>query len=288
MAWLLSQINPIVQLSIVIMMISIGMQVTPTQIAGAVVQTRLMAKALLANLIIVPLVALFLVWVFHLPQGLALGFLLVAAAPGAPLIPKLTEVARANLPFSVGLMFVLSVLAIVTTPLTANLILPLDETIQFDVLEVIQSLVLLQLLPLLAGLAVGRWLPAVQKAVVRPSILLANLATAAIIILVIMRDYRTLMALAWTAVAAMLILIVSMLLTGWMLGGPQKASRRSLALGTSAQSNGLALLITSSSFPGTGADIGVIAFGLLNIVINFAVAIYWHRSAQAQGARHSR
>lgn len=284
MAWLLSQINPIIQLTIVITMISIGMQVTLAQIAGAVMQTRLMAKALLANLIIIPLVALFLVWVFHMPQGLALGFLLVAAAPGAPLIPKLAEVARANLPFSVGLMFVLAVLAIVTTPLTANLILPLDDTIEFDVLKVIKSLVLLQLLPLLAGLAIGRWLPRVQKAVVRPSILLANFATAAIILLVIMRDYQTLIALPWTAVAAMLILIVSMLLLGWMLGGPQKASRRSLALGTSAQSNGLALLITSSSFPGTGADIAVIAFGVLNIIINFGVAIYWHRRPAASDA----
>ena len=174
-------------------------------------------------------------------------------------------------------MFTLTVLTIVVTPLTANLILPLDENIQFDVSAIIKSLLLFQLLPLLGGLAIQRWLKGVKQILLRPSILLANLTLAAIIGLVLWRDYQTLLALPWTTVAAMLLLIVCALLSGWFLGGRDTSTRKALALGTSAQSNGLALLISSSSFPGTGADVAVVAFGLLNIITNFSVAIYWNR-----------
>ena len=92
-------INPLIQFSIVVTMVSVGMQVTGAQIIGTVSNSGLMARALLANLIILPLVAVLLVWMFSVPQGLAIGFLLVAASPGAPLIPKLAEVARAHLFF---------------------------------------------------------------------------------------------------------------------------------------------------------------------------------------------
>jgi BASS family bile acid:Na+ symporter len=258
-------------------MVSIGMQVTGAQIIGAVSNIGLMVRALLANLIILPLVAVLLVWAFSIPQGLAIGFLLVAASPGAPLIPKLAEVARANLPFAVGLMFILAVLAIVTTPLTASVILPLDENIQFDTLRVMRSLTILQLITLFAGLGIQRWLPKVKGVLLRPLILLANLSLIVIIALVVWRDYQTLFALPWTTVLAILLLISCALLSGWLLGGPQTGTRKALALGTSAQSNGLALLITSINFPGIGADIAVVAFGLLNIVINFGVAVYWGR-----------
>lgn len=281
-------INPLIQFSIVVIMVSVGMQVTGAQIIGAVSNSGLMAKALLANLIILPLVAVLLVWMFSVPQGLAIGFLLVAASPGAPLIPKLAEVAGANLPFAVGLMFVLAVLAIVTTPLTASIILPLDENIQFDTLRVIRSLVILQLLPLLTGLGIQRWLPGVKSVLLRPSILLANLSIVAIIVLVVWRDYVTLLALPWTTILAIILLITCALLCGWLLGGPQTGTRKALALGTSAQSNGLALLISSMNFPGTGADIAVVAFGLLNIVINFSVAIYWNRKTGAHKAENSK
>ena len=270
-------INPLIQFSIVVTMVSIGMQVTGAQIIGAVSNIGLMTRALLANLIILPLVAVMLVWMFSVPQGLAIGFLLVAASPGAPLIPKLAEVARANLPFAVGLMFILAVLAIVTTPLTASVILPLDENIQFDTLRVIQSLIILQLIPLFSGLGIQRWLPKVKGVLLRPLILLVNLSIVVIIALVVWRDHQTLFALPWTTVLAMLLLIGCALLSGWLLGGPQTGTRKALALGTSAQSNGLALLIASLNFPGMGADIAVVAFGVLNIVINFAVAVYWGR-----------
>ena len=139
-----------IQLTIVVMMCSMGLQVTGMEILAAVSRRSLLARALLANIILVPLIAYLLIRLFNLPAVVAAGILIVAAAPGAPLIPKYAEIARGNLPFSAGLMFVLAVLAIVTAPLTINIFLSASENVEFDVLTVIKTLLLFQLVPLLS------------------------------------------------------------------------------------------------------------------------------------------
>ena len=235
-----------------------------------------MAKALLANIVLVPLAAFFLLLLFELPDPVAVGILVLAAAPGAPLIPKYSEIAKGDIPFSVGLMFVLSVLAIVTAPLTIDLFLTESEAFSFDVLAVISTLVIFQLIPLLLGLGIKWLFPPVQgEKLLRPSVLLSNVLVVLVIVLVLARDFRSLTGLALSNVAAMIILTIVMLVLGWYLGGPATSTRRSLALGTSAQSNGLALLITISTFP--AAALAVVAFGLLNIFFNMSVALFWNR-----------
>jgi BASS family bile acid:Na+ symporter len=268
-----------IQIAIVITMLSMGLQVTGSQILAAVSRKSLMAKALLANLILVPLVAFLLIRLFGLPEAVAAGILVVAAAPGAPLIPKYAEIAKGDLPFSVGLMFVLSVLAIVTAPLTIDLFLSASDAFSFDVLAVVKTLVLYQLAPLLVGLGIKWFWPAFGARLLRPSVLLSNIMVILVIILVLVRDYRSLFDLSLSALTAMISLTIIMIVIGWYLGGPGKGTRKSLALGTSAQSNGLALLITIVNLP--AAALSVVAFGLLNIFINMAVAVFWNRQAGA-------
>jgi len=259
-----------------------GLQVTGIEILAAVSRKTLLAWALFANIILVPLIAFLLIRLFNLPEVVAAGILVVAAAPGAPLIPKYAEIARGGLPFSVGLMFMLAVLAIVTAPLTINIFLSASGNIEFDVLTVVKILLLFQLAPLLLGLGFKWWWPAQGKKLIRPSVLLANIMLVLVIFLVLVRDFRSLMELPLSALAVMVVLTVIAIVVGWALGGPDAATRRTLALGTSAQSNGLALLITIANLP--AAVLAVVAFGLLNILINMSVAIFWYRTVLTSGS----
>jgi len=271
-----------IQIAIIVTMWSMGLQVTGSQILAAVSRKLLMAKAMFANLILVPLVAFFLLILFDPPEAITVGILVLAAAPGAPLIPKYVEIAKGDIPFAVGLMFVLSILAIVTAPFTIDLMLSDSETFSFDVLGVMSTLVIYQLVPLLLGLGIKwRW-PAQGRRLLRPSILLSNILVVLVIILVLVRDYRSLAGLALPTVAAMFILTIVMLALGWYLGGPATSTRRTLALGTSAQSSGLALLITISNFP--AAALAVVAFGLINIFFNVSIAMFWNRHSLTSGS----
>ncbi|MFL7838765.1 MAG: bile acid:sodium symporter family protein [Candidatus Promineifilaceae bacterium] len=238
-----------------------------------------MAKALLANIVIIPLTAFLIFRLFNIPEVIAAGVLIVAAAPGAPLIPKYAEIARGDLPFSVGLMFVLSVMAIIKAPLTIDVFLSASENISFDALAVVKTLMLFQLAPLLVGLGFTWLWPKRSNKLIRPSVLTANILLVLVILFVVMRDYRSLVGLSVSAVIGMIVLTIFMIVAGWILGGPAETTRRSLALGTSAQSNGLALHIVIANLPAVALT--VVAFGLLNILFNLSTALYWNRVIDA-------
>jgi BASS family bile acid:Na+ symporter len=274
-------IPPLVQQGIIVIMFSAGLQVTSSQILAAIRRRRLLANALFANFILLPLIALLLSRLVRMPPEIAIGFLLAAVTPGAPFSTKLTEISDANLPFAVGLMFVLAALATVTTPLAANFLLPAEASAHFNPLAVMRTLVQYQLIPLLLGLAVHHWWVRAANWLLRPSIVLGNLYTATVISLLIIRDFPTLITIPWPSLAAMVLLTIASVLAGWYLGGPDLDTRRALALGTSIEFSGGALLVVSSSFANTSAGIAVVAFALIMVVTNTAIALYWNRSRQS-------
>ena len=267
---------------IIVVMFSMGLQTTRGQIWAALRRRRLMATAVAANLIVLPLAAAALSRLVAMPPEITAGFLIAAAAPGASLSPKLSEIAGADLSFAVGLLFALAVLSVVATPLLAGWLLPDSPNLQFEPLRIIGVLICFQLFPLLAGLAVHHRRPGLAGRLRRPSILLANVLFAAIVAFYLIRDFAAVRMLPLPSVAAMVLMTFISLAVGWWLGGPDKATRQTLALGTSVEFAGLALLITTLSFPGTLASITVVAFGLIMILINTKAALGWRwRDARA-------
>src|SRR5438552_15001609 len=104
--------------------------------------------------------------------------LLLGAAAGAPFLPKLAGIAKGNLAFAVGLMVLLMVLTVGYMPLVLPLLL---EGVSVDPLKIARSLVLLMLLPLVAGLAVKDRFQAVAARVVP---LLNRVSTLSLILLI--------------------------------------------------------------------------------------------------------
>lgn len=269
----------LLRVGIVVIMLSMGLQITGPEIMAAVRQRRLMAKVLLANLLLLPLVALAISRLVNMPEEIAAGFLIASVAPGATLTPKLAEIARANLSLAVGVTFVLAIVSIVATPFMASLLLPDSPTIQLDPRSVISILILFQLIPLLAGLAIHHWRPDLARRLRRPSILLANLLFFLVVAFNVIRDFPNLVALPPLSLAAMVLMTFASLFVGWYSGGQDEATRMSLALGTGVEFTGMALLIVTTNFPGTAAGTAVIAFALVLIAINTALAFLWSRRA---------
>ena len=79
-----------------------------------------------------------------------MGLLLLGAAAGAPFLPKLTELAKSNLPFAVGIMMLLAIGTVGYLPLILPLLLP---GVTVNSAKIAGSLFLLTLLPLATGLA---------------------------------------------------------------------------------------------------------------------------------------
>ena len=110
---LLSKAATVAMLSFVVSsMLAMGAGLTLSLIAEPLRDVRLVALALLANFVVMPLGALGLAKVLSLDEPFGIGLLLLGCAAGAPFLPKLAELAKGNLAFAVGAMVLLMVVTV--------------------------------------------------------------------------------------------------------------------------------------------------------------------------------
>ena len=101
--------NGAVLLFVVTTMLAMGLSLTVSQILAPLRRVRLVVLALVANFVLVPLLAFALTHLIPLSEPLKIGLILLGAAAGAPFLPKLAQFAHGNVAFSVGLMVLLMV-----------------------------------------------------------------------------------------------------------------------------------------------------------------------------------
>jgi hypothetical protein len=104
--------------------LAMGAGHTVAEILGALRNHRLITFALLANFVLMPLVALVLAKILWLDEPLGVGLLLFGSAAEAPFLPKLSQLSRGNLPFAVGAMVLLMIITIGFLPIVPPLLLP--------------------------------------------------------------------------------------------------------------------------------------------------------------------
>ena len=141
------------QLSLLVFVIgsmaSMGLSLKMNQILEPLKNLKLVVLALLANFILVPILAYLITLVLPLDESLDTGLILLAVAAGAPFLPKLAEAAKGNMAFSVGLMVLLMVVTIIYLPVVLPLLLQGVEVSPWDIA---QSLIVMMLIPLAIGL----------------------------------------------------------------------------------------------------------------------------------------
>lgn len=94
-------------------MASMGLSLKIKQIVAPLKDLKLVVLALVVNFVLVPIVAYLITLILPMDESLDIGLILLATAAGAPFLPRLAEVAKGNVAFSVGLMVLLMVIAVV-------------------------------------------------------------------------------------------------------------------------------------------------------------------------------
>ena len=105
-------------------MVGMGLGLRVAEIAAPLRNWRLVTLSLVANFVVMPAVAVALARLLRLDESLGIGLLLLGAAGGAPLLPKLAQMARGNLAFAVGLMVLLMVITVGYIPIVLPALLP--------------------------------------------------------------------------------------------------------------------------------------------------------------------
>ena len=263
---LIQKLVPVCMLVFVLSsMLAMGFGLTVGEIVAPLRNVRRVVMSLLANFLLVPLVALALGALLRLDQPLGVGLLLLGSAAGAPFLPKLTQLAKGNLAFAVGLMVLLMVITVGYLPLVLPLLL---SGVSVDSAKIARSLFLLMLLPLAAALVVKARFPT-AAARTRPILdRISNLSLILFTLLLVTVNVKNVLAVFGTrAILAGLLFIAISFGTGWLLGGPDTDARRVLALGTAQRNIAAALVVGAQSFKDPKVVVMVIVVAIVGLLI---------------------
>jgi len=267
----LSTIVPVVMLVFVVSsVLAVGLSLTVNEILAPLGRGKLVALALLANFVLMPLAALVIARVLRLDQPLGIALLLLGAAAGAPFLPKLASIAKANLAFSVGLMVLLMVLTVAYMPLVLPLLI---RGVSVDPMNIARSLLLLMLLPLAIGLGVKARFERVAQRVQPPINGVSSLSLAFLIVLMLATNIQNVISLIGTRgiLASILFLLVGVGV-GWLLGGPGLGTNGVLALGTAQRNIAAALVVSGQSFDDPKVLVMVVAVAVVGFLILMPLA----------------
>ena len=252
------------------------------QIIAPLRNTRLVIPALIANFILVPALAYGIGRLLPLSDGLRFGLILVSTAAGAPFLPRLAQLAKGNIAFSVGLMTSLVVTTIFYMPVVLPLLL---RGVNVNPWEIARTLILLMFMPLTAGLLISAryrraaesWVPYLTKA--------SNIALISLLVSGLIANLSAIVEIiGTTGILAALLFLFSCFVSGYLLGGRQDSIRSVLALGTAQRNLAAALAVATSSFTEDPAVIVMIlVLGLVDLsVLLFTANLLGSRTYDSQ------
>ncbi|HEY7974203.1 MAG TPA: bile acid:sodium symporter [Ktedonobacterales bacterium] len=247
MAAFLNTLSNLFTLTFVITsMLAMGLSLTMPQILAPLRNGRLVALALAANLVVVPATGFLLSRIIPLDADLQIGLILFGCAAGAPTLPKLAQIAKADIAFAVGLMALLVVATVVYLPLVLPLLLP---GVSVDAGKVALTLFLEMLAPLGIGLLINARYKDVASALRQPMMQISNISLALLLVLVLGLNLGNVLGLLGSgAIIGIVVLIAVALGAGYLLGGPRADTRQVLAIGTGERGVAAAFVIATGNF----------------------------------------
>jgi BASS family bile acid:Na+ symporter len=265
-------------LGIVGSMLAMGLGLTISQIAQPLKNARLVVLALLANFVLVPLLAYGISLIIPLEDSLKIGLMVLALSAGAPFLVLEARGAKANLGLAVGVMTLLMVVTIFFLPLVLPLLL---TGIEVDAGAIAKSLIVLMLIPLILGLLVKsnapdtakHWQPVMNK--------IGSLGIMILLVVGLGLNVSSVIGLIGSGgFLALLLFIAGSLLIGFAIGGRDPGVRNVTGLGTAQRNVSAAIVVTLANFAGTNAVPFVLVASILIPLILLPTARWLGRRSE--------
>lgn len=150
-------INPLLG----VVMFGMGLTLNPIDFKIVFSRPKDVIIGCMAQFTIMPLTAWMLTRLFHLPEDLALGVILVGCCPGGTASNVITYLAKGDLALSVGMTATSTVLAPLLTPAITWLVA--GTFVHVDAPSMFFSIVQVVIMPILAGFLIQHYLPKFTK-----------------------------------------------------------------------------------------------------------------------------
>jgi bile acid:Na+ symporter, BASS family len=260
---------------VVLMMTIVGTEISQAQLTASLRMRRALVGGTLGQLVVLPVLAVLVVWLLHPPPVLAGGLLLVAVSPGGVLSNYYCSVARLNVAFSITLTTVSGFVALAAMPLLFAAVVPAAlgvEAFGVPVGEMTARLLLFLLLPVAVGMTLRHLFPA---AIERGGRLLRASGLGLLVfflVLVFFEQRDAVVLMLGDAVRVTVAFTLLALVAGWLSGSLlqlNRTDRAVLAIEFGVRNVGIAALLALTTFQ----QPEFAAFGALFVLLQAPVLI---------------
>jgi len=267
-------------ISVFCVVFSLGLEAKPGDTIALLRQPGLLLRSLFAMNVVMVGFAVVVAESFNLDPEVKVAILALAISPVPPVLPRKNRKAGGDGAYAVGLLFVAVLASLFIVPVSIDLLgrffgvqahMPLDKILPIVLLSA--------LLPMVAGILLGRFAPGIAARIAGPLGKGAWILLLLVFLVVLVFKAGQM----WDVLGDGVILVLAAftvlgLAVGHLLGGPDPADRTVLGLATSVRHPGIALAIVGLNFPHLKAAVfAVILWHLLVGAIVSAPYIAWRK-----------
>ena len=248
-------VTKIAPIALALIMLTLGLGLTGQDFLRVIKQPKDFIIGLICQLILLPIIAFILIKIFNTPIELALGVMIIAAAPGGVTSNVLTKFANGDVALSVSLTAVISLISIISVPFiifkSADLLQIINISKEISIIGISMKMFLVVTLPVLLGMLIRKFatyfIDSKRQLIQRISIILFALVFAAIWI----EEWENIISYIVQAGTITLTLNVVMMIIAYYLAkflASGVAQRKCISLECGLQNGTLAVFVASQLF----------------------------------------
>jgi len=247
----------ILPLALAFIMFTLGLGLSISDFSNVFKKPKNFLIGLVSQLIFLPIVGLILVIIWPLPIEIAIGVMLIAAAPGGVTSNILTFFARGDVALSVSLTAVMSLLSAVSVPIVLAISIGLigDSSLpeSISLTGIALSMFLIVTLPVLLGMGVRSFLNSLTLKIEKSARLISILLFVLVLLGAILAERENVVNyFAQTGLVVLALNILMMLIAFYWSGffGTGISQKKAIAIECGLQNGTLAIFVGTSVFGG--------------------------------------
>jgi len=260
----ISAADVLVSALLICSMTALGLELTVDGLRRALVRPAALVWGLLANVVLLPLVAWGLGLAVGASPALLAALILCAACPGGGTGALLVRLSKSDAPFGAALMLMLCLVSTVTSPWTAALLVPGSVDRLTLALNMLNTLLIFQFLPMLLAATLRHVRPALAISL-QPHVSRLGLVLLLVLVVVLMwREHAVVLAHGWIGIGSTLAVVTSS--AGFALAVPRSATG-AMAMVSVVRNLSAALMLSAVCLRDPSVTTGVLVYGMMMYLV---------------------
>ena len=248
-------VTKIAPIALALIMLALGLGLTGQDFLRVAKQPKDFLIGLICQLILLPIIAFLLLKIFNLPLEIALGVMIIAAAPGGVTSNVLTKFANGDVALSISLTAIISLISIFSVPFivfkSADLLKVSEISNEISMIGISMKMFLVVTMPVIIGMLIRKFatnfVTSRSKLIERFSALLFVIVFVAIWI----EEWENILSYIQQAGLITLVLNITMMIIGYYVAKLLASGieqRKSISLECGLQNGTLAVFVSSQLF----------------------------------------